>query len=80
MKVNLDANGNGHIAFVRPSARTAERLAAEGPEATQAGSRNFIDGNLLPGMRASAALRQETPPLPCRLVYLTNSTQLTLLR
>jgi hypothetical protein len=55
VKVNPDPNGNGHIAFVRPSAKTAEQLATEGPEATQAGYRNFIDGDLSRGMRLSAA-------------------------
>ena len=55
VRVNPEANGNGHIAFVRPSLKTSDELAAEGSEATQAGFHNFTDGKLGRGMTASAA-------------------------
>ncbi len=38
---NHSSDKPGHIAIVRPSPKTAEAIAAEGPDVIQAGSRNF---------------------------------------
>jgi len=43
--INPVPGKHGHIAIVRPMAKSAEALAAEGPETMQAGQTNFSDGN-----------------------------------
>jgi len=41
--MNPDSHSPGHIAVIRPSEKTAEALANEGPEITQAGGHNHND-------------------------------------
>ena len=43
---------SGHIAIVRPSSKTADQLAAEGPDIIQAGGHNYRQTNLRNGFRA----------------------------
>ncbi len=43
--MNPDPQHHGHIAIVRPAAKSDEALASEGPETMQAGQTNFADGN-----------------------------------
>lgn len=38
---NHDPKKSGHIAIVRPATKTAEQIAAEGPEVIQAGGHNY---------------------------------------
>ena len=44
----------GHIAIVRPSDKTAAALAEEGPEITQAGSKNYAASNVRTGFKHHA--------------------------
>jgi hypothetical protein len=46
---NADPKKSGHIAIIRPGTKTPERLAAEGPDVTQAGGTNFNSASLKRG-------------------------------
>jgi hypothetical protein len=46
---NHDPKKSGHIAIVRPGHKTAEQLAAEGPDVIQAGGHNYNRTNLKQG-------------------------------
>ena len=48
---NPDPTKPGHIAIVRPSEKSDEKIAAEGPEVTQAGLHNYIDSNVKEGFK-----------------------------
>jgi hypothetical protein len=48
---NPDPNRPGHIAIVRPSEKSDEKILAEGPEITQAGLHNYIDSNTREGFK-----------------------------
>jgi hypothetical protein len=48
---NPDSGRPGHIAIVRPSLKTADELARQGPQTTQAGSRNHISSTVEIGFR-----------------------------
>lgn len=49
---NPDPDKPGHIAIVRPSLKTADELAADGPQITQAGTNNYISTTLRTGFRS----------------------------
>jgi hypothetical protein len=46
-----DPKKHGHIALVRPSETTEEKVQAEGPRIIQAGMDNYVDGNLKEGFK-----------------------------
>jgi hypothetical protein len=46
---NHDPKKSGHIAIIRPGAKTPEQIAAEGPDVIQAGGNNFNTTNLKRG-------------------------------
>jgi hypothetical protein len=76
--INPVPGQHGHIAIVRPMVKSAEALAAEGPETMQAGKTNFSDGNAVRSFRSHAGawpsqvtmwahrtrLQDGLPPLP----------------
>ncbi len=48
---NPNPHRPGHIAIIRPSAKAAAQLTAEGPEETQSGTRNYLDTTVSIGFR-----------------------------
>jgi hypothetical protein len=48
---NPDRHRPGHIAVIRPSRKSAARLAAHGPQETQAGARNAVSTTTAKGFR-----------------------------
>jgi hypothetical protein len=46
---NSDPRKSGHIAIIRPGAKTPEQIAAEGPDVIQAGGSNFTSASLKRG-------------------------------
>lgn len=46
---NADPKKSGHIAIIRPGAKTPEQIATEGPDVTQAGGKNFSCASLKRG-------------------------------
>jgi hypothetical protein len=49
-----DAHKPGHIAIVRPSGKSRERLEESGPQITQAGQQNYISTTVKNGFRVHA--------------------------
>jgi hypothetical protein len=49
-----DAHKPGHIAIVRPSTKSSERLEESGPQITQAGQQNYISTTVKNGFRSHA--------------------------
>jgi hypothetical protein len=48
---NSDPKVPGHIAIVRPSEKSEERVKAEGPQVTQAGRHNYVSTNAKEGFK-----------------------------
>ena len=51
--------GHGHIAFIRPSTKSAAQVAKEGPQITQAGGHNFNSAPLNKGFAQQVIARHE---------------------
>jgi hypothetical protein len=49
-------NGTGHIALVRPAAKTAAEVDRDGPQIAQAGGKNFSSGTLVHGFGKAQGL------------------------
>ena len=49
---NPNPHRPGHAAIIRPSEKTDAQLDADGPQETQAGTRNYLDTNVATGFRS----------------------------
>jgi hypothetical protein len=54
----------GHIAIVRPGSKTAEQIAAEGPDVIQAGSVNKMQPNAIAAFNRALPGELVSGPLP----------------
>jgi hypothetical protein len=52
---NPNPHRPGHIAILRPSSKTEAALAADGPEETQSGTRNYLDTTIAVGFHGHDA-------------------------
>jgi hypothetical protein len=68
--INPVPGQHGHIAIVRPMVKSAEALAAEGPETMQAGKTNFSDGN------AARSFRSHVGAWPTQVTMWAHRTRL----
>lgn len=49
---NPNPHRPGHVAIIRPSTKSVGQLAADGPEETQAGARNYLETTVAVGFRS----------------------------